>query len=146
MGLVNRVAPQHWPLPAPAGPTDGWKAGRKGGEMNLRSEKDWIQFKSKIWTRDKSMTLYCMGDPVRKVRNKRKLGIIKLISPWWAWWILCEVRMGRRRVNGGYQRTTGPPAGHSVIHKMRPFYRPPSTLAFLWLLCPSAEVKMENGD
>lgn len=24
-------------------------------------------------------------------------------------------------MNGGYQRSTGPPAGHSVIHKMRPF-------------------------
>lgn len=43
----------------------------------------------------------------------------------------------------GVTRTTGPPAGHSVIHKMRPFYRPPSTLAFLLLLFPSVEEKTE---
>ncbi len=49
-------------------------------------------------------------------------------------------------MNGGEQRTTGPPAGHSVIQKMRPFYRPPSALAFLLLLCSSVEVRMENGD
>lgn len=49
-------------------------------------------------------------------------------------------------MNGGYQRTIGPPAGHSVIHKMRPFYRPPSTLAFMLLFRSSVEVKMENGD
>lgn len=66
--------------------------------------------------------------------------------PWRPWSILCRARTGRRRVNGGYQRTTGPPAGHSVIHKMRLFYRPPSTLAFLSLLWKSVEVKMENGD
>ncbi len=52
MGLVNRVAPRHWPPPAPAAPTDGWKAGRKRGEVNLRSKEVWIQFKNKVWTRD----------------------------------------------------------------------------------------------
>lgn len=36
----------------------------------------------------------------------------------------------------------GPPAGHSVIHKMRPFYRPPPTLAFVAAVSISGS---ENG-
>lgn len=48
-------------------------------------------------------------------------------------------------MKGGYQSTTGPPAGHSVIHKTRPIHRPPSTLAIMLLLCSSVEVEMENG-
>lgn len=43
---------------------------------------------------------------------------------------------------GGYHRTTAPPSGHSVIHKMRPFYRPPSTLAFVAVVSISGS---ENG-
>lgn len=57
MELVNRGAPQHWALPAPADPTDGWKAVRKRGEVSLRSEEAWIQFKSKACTRDKEEAL-----------------------------------------------------------------------------------------
>lgn len=47
MELVNRGAPPHWAVPAPANPTDGWKALRKRGEVSLRSEEAWIQFESK---------------------------------------------------------------------------------------------------
>lgn len=53
MELVNRGAPPHWAVPAPANPTDGWKALRKRGEVSLRSEEAWIQFESKACTRDK---------------------------------------------------------------------------------------------
>lgn len=46
-------------------------------------------------------------------------------------------------MNGGYQRSTCPPAGHSVIHKMRPFQTSlhPVVVAVMFI-----RKKIENSD
>lgn len=55
-------------------------------------------------------------------------------------------RRGRERERAwGLPEKHWPPAGHSVIHKMRPFYSPPSTLAFMLLWRSSVGVKMETS-
>lgn len=46
-------------------------------------------------------------------------------------------------MNGGYQRSTCPPAGHSVIHKLRPFQTSlhPVVIAVMFI-----RKKIENSD
>lgn len=74
--------------------------------------------KSKDW-RQKMWFLWHMDPESSEILRVGFVFSASDIFPGWVW-ILCRGD-GVDGVNGGYQKSTCPPAGHSVIHKMRPF-------------------------
>lgn len=99
MELVNRLAPQHWPLPAPADLNDGWKAGRiKGGTVGLRSDED-----RSLIVKTRNVWHFNVRQPITG-----RIGFCVRYAPWWAWGVIFQVRERERERVGVTREAQAP--------------------------------------